>query len=74
MQVLDLLEAQHDTVSGSITLLEEETGELVIEAATGITWKVQRRATYNVGEGVTGRVVESGRPVRSLAVRMGIPK
>ena len=37
MQVLELLEEQHDTVSGTITLLEEGTGELVIEAATGIT-------------------------------------
>ncbi|MDH3207681.1 MAG: sigma 54-interacting transcriptional regulator [Gemmatimonadota bacterium] len=63
MQVLELLEEQHDSVSGSITLLEEATGELVIEAATGINWKVQRRATYKVGEGVTGRVVESGRPI-----------
>ena len=62
-QVLDLLEEQHDTVSGSITLLDDEDGELVIEAATGINWKVQRRATYKVGEGVTGRVVESGRPI-----------
>ncbi|MGD8279823.1 MAG: GAF domain-containing protein, partial [Gemmatimonadota bacterium] len=63
MQVLELLEDQHGTVSGSVTLLEEGSGELVIEAATGITWQVQRRATYKVGEGVTGRVVESGRPV-----------
>lgn len=63
MQVLELLEDQHGTVSGSITLLEDGSGELVIEAATGITWQVQRRATYKVGEGVTGRVVESGRPV-----------
>jgi Nif-specific regulatory protein len=63
MQVLELLRDQHETVSGTITLLEEETGELVIEAATGISWQVQRRATYKVGEGVTGRVVESGRPV-----------
>jgi Nif-specific regulatory protein len=63
MQVLELLEEQHETVSGSVTLLDEEAGELVIEAATGIKWQVQRRATYKVGEGVTGRVVESGRPV-----------
>jgi Nif-specific regulatory protein len=63
VRVLEILEEQHGTVSGAITLLDEESGELDIEAATGVTWQVRRRAKYKVGEGVTGRVVESGRPV-----------
>ncbi len=63
LNVLDILEAQLGTVSGTITLLDDKSGDLNIAAATGITWQVQRRATYEVGEGVTGRVVKSGRPV-----------
>ena len=63
MRLLEILEEQHETVSGAITLLDDESGELNIEAATGMTWRVQRRAKYKLGEGITGRVVESGRPV-----------
>jgi Nif-specific regulatory protein len=62
-RVLEILEEHHGTVSGAITVLDEETGELIIEAATGITWQVSRRAKYRLGEGITGRVVESGKPV-----------
>src|SRR5271169_4016763 len=62
-RVLEILEEHHGTVSGAITLLEQETGALNIEAATGITWQVSRKAKYKVGEGITGRVVESGKPV-----------
>ena len=62
-RVLEILEEHHGTVSGAITLLDPETGELNIEAATGITWQVSRKAKYKLGEGITGRVVESGRPV-----------
>ena len=63
IQVLELLEENHGTVAGTVTLLDEQTGELRIEAATGIPWQAQRRAKFKIGEGVTGRVVESGRPV-----------
>jgi Nif-specific regulatory protein len=62
-RVLEILEEHHGTVSGAITLLDEETGELNIDAATGITWQTSRRAKYKVGEGITGRVVQSGKPV-----------
>ena len=63
MQILEILEERHETLSSAITLLDEESAKLTVVAATGMTWQVQRRATYRVGEGVTGRVVESGRPV-----------
>jgi Nif-specific regulatory protein len=63
VRLLEILEEQHGTVSGAITVLDQETNELHIEAATGITWRVRRKAKYRVGEGVTGRVVQSGKPV-----------
>jgi Nif-specific regulatory protein len=62
-RVLELLEENHGTVAGTVTLLDDQSGELRIEAAVGIPWQAQRRARFKVGEGVTGRVVESGRPV-----------
>jgi Nif-specific regulatory protein len=62
-RVLEILEEQHDSVSSAVTLLDPETGELTIEAATGVGWRRSRRARYRIGEGVTGRVVQSGKPV-----------
>jgi Nif-specific regulatory protein len=47
---------------GTITLLNRETGEISIEAAYGLSPSEQRRGTYQLGEGVTGRVVAEGRP------------
>jgi Nif-specific regulatory protein len=62
-RVLEILEENHGPVSGAITLLDDATGELIIEAATGISWQMSRQAKYRLGEGITGRVVQSGKPV-----------
>ncbi|HEY3121897.1 MAG TPA: sigma 54-interacting transcriptional regulator [Vicinamibacteria bacterium] len=63
VQVLEILEENHRTLSGSIALLDETNGELAIDAATGVDWQTARRTRYRVGEGITGRVVQSGKPV-----------
>ncbi|MBI3949212.1 MAG: sigma 54-interacting transcriptional regulator, partial [Acidobacteria bacterium] len=63
VQVLEILEENHGTLSSAIMLLDGTTGELNIEAATGMSWQVSRRTKYRLGEGITGRVVESGKPV-----------
>lgn len=48
---------------GAITLLEPETSEIHIEVAYGISPSEQKRGRYKLGEGVTGRVIESGKPI-----------
>jgi Nif-specific regulatory protein len=47
---------------GSMVLLDETTGKLQIEAALGLTPEEIQRGRYDVGEGVTGEVVATGRP------------
>jgi len=47
---------------GSLTLLDEETRELYIEAALDLT-DAGRLARYRLGEGITGEVVATGRPI-----------
>jgi len=47
---------------GTLTLLNRDTGEIFIEAAHGLSARQQRRGRYRPGEGVTGKVVQSGRP------------
>jgi Nif-specific regulatory protein len=46
----------------SITLLNRKTGEIFIEAAHGLSLSQQRRGRYQLGEGITGQVVQSGEP------------
>ncbi len=59
--VLEILARHHGAVRGIVTLLHEG-GELRVEASDGLE-KPGAPVKYRVGEGVTGKVVETGRPV-----------
>jgi Nif-specific regulatory protein len=60
--VLDLLAERRKMMHGTLTLLNRETGEISIEAAHGLSGTQKKKGRYRYGEGVTGRVIESGRP------------
>jgi Nif-specific regulatory protein len=45
-----------------VVLLDEQTGEVQLEAAAGAVPQ-GRRVRYRVGEGITGQVIESGKPI-----------
>ena len=59
-KVLGILLREHGVVRGMITLLRD--GELLVEAAEGFEDRAHG-VRYKVGEGITGKVVESGRPI-----------
>ncbi|SIQ07057.1 DNA-binding protein Fis [Alkalispirochaeta americana] len=46
---------------GTITLLNRKSGEILIEAAYGLSPAERKRGRYKLGEGITGKVVQSGR-------------
>ena len=60
---LEVLEERHGAVLGSVTLLDRSSDELLVEAVSGVPFTAARKARYKIGEGITGRVVQSGRPV-----------
>src|SRR5438093_11348406 len=60
-RVLEILARHHGAVRGIVSLLEAD-GELRVEASDGLP-ESSRSVTYRVGEGITGRVVQSGKPV-----------
>jgi Nif-specific regulatory protein len=62
-QALERLETTLGTQSGVVVLRDGTEGDLTIAAATGLPWQTTRRVRYRVGEGIIGRVVETGRPV-----------
>jgi Nif-specific regulatory protein len=47
---------------GTLTLLNRAAGEIVIEAAHGLSNSEQERGRYKLGEGITGQVIQTGRP------------
>ena len=64
--LVSILDAMHSTMGmerGTITLFDPITQELVIEVAHGLTDEERRKGQYHLGEGITGKVVESGKPI-----------
>jgi Nif-specific regulatory protein len=61
--VLGILRETYRALSGAVSLLDEESGELKIEAGFGIPSSHATRLKYRAGEGITGRVMESGKAI-----------
>jgi Nif-specific regulatory protein len=61
-RVIAILEESRGTLSATIVLRDEEAGDLAVEAASGGGSSV-RNARYRLGEGIVGRVAQSGRTV-----------
>ncbi len=62
-QIVDILARDMKMKRGTLVLLDKTTGDLKIAAAHGLSEEERRRGRYKVGEGVTGRVVQTGQPV-----------
>ncbi len=62
-QMLKVLATRAGMERGTITILNPETNEIQIEVAQGLTAEARRRGRYKLGEGITGRVVETGEPM-----------
>lgn len=48
---------------GSLMLIDEATGDLVIKASVGLPDSVVREARFKMGEGIAGYVAATGRPL-----------
>jgi Nif-specific regulatory protein len=59
-RVLEILARHHGAVRGIVSLLHAD-GDLRVEASDGLG--DASRVRYQVGEGITGRVVQSGKPI-----------
>src|SRR6266446_9756443 len=60
-RVLEILARHHGAIRSIVTLLGEG-GELSVEASDGLDRPAQA-VQYRMGEGITGRVVETGKPI-----------
>jgi Nif-specific regulatory protein len=62
-KVLDILSNSMNMARGTITILNPLRNEINIEVAHGLTRNAMARVKYKLGEGITGRVIETGRAV-----------
>ncbi|MDT8392116.1 MAG: sigma 54-interacting transcriptional regulator [Lentisphaeria bacterium] len=60
--VLDILEKEMNLCYGTLTLRRPDTDEFAIEASHNLSESEQKRGQYKLGEGITGRVAETGEP------------
>ncbi|MHB9154830.1 MAG: sigma 54-interacting transcriptional regulator [Endomicrobiales bacterium] len=60
--VLKVMAEHLGMLRGTITILNRETGEISIEEAYGLSGAQRAKGRYRLGEGVTGKVVQSGKP------------
>jgi Nif-specific regulatory protein len=61
-RVLEILGRHHGAIRSTVVLLNEETGEVEVEASAGRV-TAGKRARYRIGEGITGQVVQTGKPI-----------
>jgi Nif-specific regulatory protein len=61
-EVLDVLHKELGMRRGTVVLVSPDGRELLIEVAHNLSDRQFRAVRYRVGEGITGRVVQTGRP------------
>jgi Nif-specific regulatory protein len=61
-RVLEILGRHHGAIRSTVVLLNEETQDIELEAAAGAI-DPGRRIRFRKGEGITGQVLQSGKPI-----------
>ncbi|MCP4107242.1 MAG: GAF domain-containing protein [Desulfobacteraceae bacterium] len=61
-KVLDILYNSMEMVRGTVTILDPLRNEITIEVAHGLSKTAIQNVKYKLGEGITGRVIETGEP------------
>jgi len=61
--ILHLIAGHMEIPRGTLTILNRARGEIAIEEAYGLRPDEQARGRYRMGEGITGKVIDTGQPV-----------
>ena len=62
-KVLDILSDSTEILRGTISLLHPLRDEISIEVAHGLSTNAMKRGKYKLGEGITGRVIQTGKAI-----------
>ena len=61
-RALEILDHDYGVIQSAVVLSDSDTGRLRVEASAGVAGE-GRHAEWEMGEGITGRVVMTGKPV-----------
>src|SRR5438552_17346754 len=61
-RVLEILGRHHGAIRSTVVLLNEQTGDVELQASAGAIPR-GKQVRYALGEGITGQVVATGRPI-----------
>ncbi|MCK5339588.1 MAG: sigma 54-interacting transcriptional regulator, partial [Desulfobulbaceae bacterium] len=62
-QTMEILAKETGMSNGTVSIVNPLTGQLEIEVASGLSVEARKRGKYEIGEGITGRVVATGVPI-----------
>lgn len=62
-RILEILEKNVGMNRGMITILSPNNEELAVDVARGLSESDKKKGKYRPGEGITGKVVATGRPI-----------
>ena len=62
-RVLDILSSALNMARGTVTILDPFRNEIFIEVAHGLSRSAVQRGRYKLGEGITGKVIQTGKAV-----------
>jgi Nif-specific regulatory protein len=62
-EVLDALDTELGMIRSVVSLLAPDSAEITVEVAHNVSEEHQRKVRYRVGEGITGRVIQTGKPM-----------
>jgi len=62
-EILEILEIHAGMNRGMISILSPDNSELMVDVARGISESDKRKGRYRLGEGVTGKVVATGKAI-----------
>ena len=60
--VLEMMAEHMEMMRGTLTILNRKRGEIIIEEAYGLKPEEQAKGKYRMGEGITGKVIDTGQP------------
>ncbi len=60
--ILQMMAEHMEMLRGTLTILNRKRGEIIIEEAYGLRPEEQAKGKYRMGEGITGKVIDTGQP------------
>jgi Nif-specific regulatory protein len=61
--LLQVMKRHMKVIRGMVTLYQRDSGQIFIHESFGLTDEEEARGIYFLGEGITGKVVETGKPI-----------